>query len=431
MALVLTLSIIAIISMIVLILKFPVIKIGKIKIDSFFVPILIVALIFLIFPIYDKSETFNTLTSNTSLNPLKILILFISMSFISIVLDESGFFGYLANVFITKYKSSQMKLFITLYILISIVTIFTSNDIIILTFTPFIISFSKKGKINPIPYLFMEFVAANTYSILLEIGNPTNIYLSSVFSISFIDYLIKMIIPVIFIGISSFLTLILLFRKQLKKPIESFETNEEKIKDKYIMYVSLIHLILTIIILAISNYLNFEMYLITFSFALSLFLFVSIYSIIKKKKIILFNSIKRIPFTLIPFILSMFVIIMALDSVSIFDKIGALVNNINNQNLQSFIYLLSSTISSNVVNNIPMTLAYSKILNNNLYNILATIIGSNLGAILTPMGALAGIMFMKIVNINKIEFKFITFVKYGVIVTVVSILFGFMSLLLI
>lgn len=59
--------------------------------------------------------------------------------------------------------------------MVAILTIFTSNDIVILTFTPFICYFSKNAKINPIPYLVAEF-AATTYSMMLIIGNPTNIY---------------------------------------------------------------------------------------------------------------------------------------------------------------------------------------------------------------------------------------------------------------
>ena len=36
---------------------------------------------------------------------------------------------------------------------------------------------AKNASINPIPYLAAEFVAANTWSMALIIGNPTNIYL--------------------------------------------------------------------------------------------------------------------------------------------------------------------------------------------------------------------------------------------------------------
>ena len=49
--------------------------------------------------------------------------------------------------------------------------------------------------------------------------------------------------------------------------------------------------------------------------------------------------------------------------------------------------------------------------------IFATIIGSNLGANITPLGALAGIMWIGILKTKDYNFKFKNFLKYGMIVT--------------
>ena len=129
------------------------------------------------------------------------------MSILSLFLDELGFFRYLANVTLKNSKASQLKLFIYLYITVSVLTVFTSNDVIILSFTPFICYFSKRAKINPIPYLAAEFIAANTWSMALVVGNPTNIYLATAYGINFIDYVKIMIIPTILAGITAFVIL--------------------------------------------------------------------------------------------------------------------------------------------------------------------------------------------------------------------------------
>ena len=112
--------------------------------------------------IVDPKTVGEALIADSGVNPLEIPCLFISMVFISIVLDEVGFFKVLASYTVKKAKHSQYLLFIFLYTLVSVLTIFTSNDIIVITFTPFIISFCKNSKINPLPYLIFEFVAANT-----------------------------------------------------------------------------------------------------------------------------------------------------------------------------------------------------------------------------------------------------------------------------
>ncbi len=415
---VLGISILSILGMFVCILKYPTLRIKGITIDTFYLPILFGAILLLCIPIFNKDSLWNILFSNSSLNPIKILVLFICVSILSISLDEAGFFRYIATIFINKYNKSQFMLFIVLYILISVLTIFTSNDIVILTFTPFILYFSKKGHINPIPYLVMKFVAANTYSMMLSIGNPTNIFLSTAFNISFLDYFINMIVPTIFAGIFSFIALILLFYKDLKKEITIFDLDKAKIENKLLCIISGIHLFLCTILLAISNYIFLEMWLICLIFASSLLLFLVCYSIKTKKYRYLKGTIHRIPYSLIPFVLSMFVIIMALTDQGLFSIIRGWFDLIENDYLKSISYLFTSTISCNILNNIPMTLAYSSILNGttNLNLIYSTIIGSNIGAILTPVGALAGIMWIRLLKLNDINYSFKDFMKNGSII---------------
>ena len=148
-----------------------------------------------------------------------------------------------------EYKKikKQITLFLILYSMIAILTIFTSNDIIILTFTPFICCFCKKAKINPLPYLFGEFFAANTWSMFLIIGNPTNIYLASSAGIDFFTYIGVMFLPTFGGGIVSLLIIIIIFYKELKKPIEKVEY-ENITLDKAQIIIGLIHLFIIIYI---------------------------------------------------------------------------------------------------------------------------------------------------------------------------------------
>lgn len=62
--------------------------------------------------------------------------------------------------------------------------------------------------------------------------------------------------------------------------------------------------------------------------------------------------------------------------------------------------------------------------------VYSSIIGSNIGAFLTPIGALAGIMFSSLLNKYEIKFSFITFIKYGAIIAIPTITVGLGALLL-
>ena len=76
--------------------------------------------------------------------------------------------------------------------------------------------------------------------------------------------------------------------------------------------------------------------------------------------------------------------------------------------------------------NVPASLTNG----NYLRAIYATIIGSNIGAFLTPIGALAGIMFSNLLNKYEVKFNFLDFIKYGVIISV-PVLFTALAVLLI
>ena len=201
------------------ILFFPHIKIKRVTIDTYWLIAILGAIILVATTLCPIKEIGASWTSSTAVNPLKILILFFSMTVLSIYLDELGLFRFLASVAVNKAKGHQNVLFFILYFLVAILTIFTSNDIVILTFTPFICFFCKHAKIKALPYLIAEFAAANTWSMMFIIGNPTNIYLATSAGINFIGYLKVMLVPTIVAGLTELLIIFLIFRKSLKEPL--------------------------------------------------------------------------------------------------------------------------------------------------------------------------------------------------------------------
>ena len=412
--------------MILSILFFSKIKIKNISLDTYWLVSLVGSTILILFKQVNIKTIIDTFTSSSTVNPLKILILFISMTILSIFLDEVGLFKFLANLATKKAGNKQIKLFIYLYVLVSILTVFTSNDIIILTFTPFICYFAKNTKINPIPYLVAEFIGANTWSMMFLIGNPTNIYIGTFFNINFIEYLKVMFLPTILGSLTSFSILYLLFKKYLEQDLNI--TSLENIPlDKPLLIIGLIHLCSCTIILVISSYINLEMWMITLGFAISLLICILIYKFFNKtKKVYLTNTLKRIPYQLIPFVISMFIIVLALKENNITTSINNLLNN------NYILYGSSSFFSANILNNIPMSVLFSEILDGtSIKNIYACIVSSNLGAILSPIGALAGIMWMSLLKKYNVDYSFKTFTKYGIIISLPTLFITLLILYLI
>ena len=406
-------SIITFLLITVSILFFPQIKIGKIRLGTYWIIALLGAAILLCSNLAPIQEVFSELTSNSSVNPLKIIVLFFSMTMLSIFLDEAGLFRHLASFAAKKANKNQYVLFIILYCLTAILTIFTSNDIVILTFTPFICFFCKNSKINPIPYLIAEFMAANTWSLMLIIGNPTNIYLATSAGIGFFEYFQTMALPTVCAGLIEFTVLFIVFHHKLKLPLEPCE-EEYPITNKAALIIGLVHLGVCLVFLIVSSYISVEMWIISASCAGSLIVSASLMSLITKKDWhYLGNSFKKLPYQLIPFFLSMFVIVVALNYQGISAKIAEFLGHSNT----IWTYGFSSFFVSNLINNIPMSILFSDLCADNAA-IYASIVGSNIGAFLTPTGALAGIMFTNLVNEHETKFSFGDFVKYGAAISI-------------
>ena len=205
--------------MVVAVIFKPYIVKGKHSIGLYWIICLVGAITMMVSGSISLPEVISGITQNSAVNPLKILVLFLSVTLISLYLGDAGFFDYLADYLFRKNKNGQIKLFLALYFLVAVLTVFTSNDIIILTFTPPICIFCKRAKISPIPFLFGEFVAANTWSMMLIVGNPTNIYLATSVGVSFFEYFSVMWLPAIVGGLTGLIMLLLLFRKSLRDPI--------------------------------------------------------------------------------------------------------------------------------------------------------------------------------------------------------------------
>jgi len=408
--------------MILGILLFPQIKIKKVTLDSYWIVALVGAVVMIASGQIDLARLGNALTDASAINPLKVLALFISMTLLSVFLDEMGFFRFLANKALRLAGESQYKLFAILYWTVSVLTIFTSNDIVVLTFTPFICYFAKNANIDPKPYLVAEFIAANTMSMLFIIGNPTNIYIATSYGIGFLDYFLVMALPTLASSLLAFGVLWLLFYKKLRTPAKA-QPEEVVLADRPMTAIGVAVLVVTTLLLVVGPYLKVEMWLISVAAVGVLLLAVTILSAARKRAPVeLAKTARRAPWQLVPFVLSMFVLILALSENGVTE---AMANALGSAGT-TWKYGALSLLSANVINNIPMSVFFCSVVGylpagDTLRGVYATVVGSNLGAFLTPIGALAGIMWMQLLKKQDVKMSYLDFIKYGSAVAIPSL----------
>lgn len=405
---------------------------GRFFIHLYWIIPVICALILLLTNTVSWAELGEGLRFDAAMNPVKILILFISMSALSIYLDQTGVFRWLAARILRRASTSQIKLFVLLYVFISLLTIITSSSTIILTFTPFICYFAKNSGINPAPFLFMEFVAANTWNMFLIVGNATNIYVASSFGISFIDYMSVMAVPTVISAIVSFGLMLLLFRKELRAPLEHVEL-EIAIKNKPAMIVGVTGMTLCTVLLIISSYVAIEMWLICLVCATCVLIAGTICFIAKKNSLRRINkTLARMPWHLIPFLMSMFVLVLGLRNCGVTDAITDFFKKPNGV----WTFGLLSAVVSNFTNNIPMSMFFTDVLTGLsgkelTMGIYATIIGSNLGALITPVASMSAIMWRSTIRHKHVNLSMKYFLSHGIIIAIPTLIAGLAGLLLV
>jgi arsenical pump membrane protein len=125
-----------------------------------------------------------------------VIAFILSFALIAEGLRRSGFIQFLAYRLSERGGGSTTRLTLYLFLLSSVLTYFTSNDIVILTMTPIVVSVAYQARIRNAKLLLLsQFIAANTVSMGLLVGSPTNLILGRALQRGFFEYLLLMVAP--------------------------------------------------------------------------------------------------------------------------------------------------------------------------------------------------------------------------------------------
>jgi arsenical pump membrane protein len=109
---------------------------------------------------------------------LDVYLFLLGMMLLSEAARETGLFDWLAAVATAHAKGSAPRLFLLIYGVGTVVTIFLSNDATAVVLTPAVAAAARSARVkNPLPYLFICAFVANAASFVLPISNPANLVL--------------------------------------------------------------------------------------------------------------------------------------------------------------------------------------------------------------------------------------------------------------
>jgi Na+/H+ antiporter NhaD/arsenite permease-like protein len=184
-----------------------------------------------------RQEVYDGTVGANHINPIDIMVFFITLAYIAISIDASGLIRYLAFKVLQKGGKSGNRLFFYLYTFFFILGSFIGNDPIILSGTAFLAYMTRVSSNieHPRAWIHTQFAIANIASAILVSSNPTNLVLAGAFQIKFVVYTANMIVPVVVTAIVLFpflLYIVFADPKLIPASIKMHELSDEEKKKK-------------------------------------------------------------------------------------------------------------------------------------------------------------------------------------------------------
>jgi len=320
-----------------------------------------------------------------------VYLFLIGMMLLSELAREQGVFDWVASVAVRGAKGSCSRLFLLVYSVGTLVTIFMSNDATAVVLTPAILTAVRKAKVSPLPYLFVCALIANAASFVLPISNPANLVVFHTGMPPLGTWLADFGVPSLLSILVTFLVMRFLFRGELCKSIEC-EIEDTKLSGNGKLVLS--GLALMIAVLLTASAMRKDLGLPTCLAALVITAAVSI-----KARSNPIHLAREISWSTLLLVAGLFVMVDAVESqgaLNLTQQWLAWASHLG-QNLGAMVVGFAVGIANNIVNNLPLGLiaggtiqaAHTK---GPMAN--AVLIGVDLGPNLSITGSLATILWL-------------------------------------
>lgn len=352
---------------------------------------------------------------------------FIAIIIISLLLDEAGFFRFIALHMARLAKGSGKRLFVFIVLLGAVVSALFANDGTALILTPIVIAILTTLRFSPATTLAFIMAAgfiADTASIPLVVSNLVNIVSADFFKIPFTDYA-KVMLPVNMVAVvTSLLVLYGFYRKDMPTvyDLSLIESPQSAIVDKNTFVMGWVVLALLLLGFFVLEPRGVPISLIAGFGALVLLVVAKM-----GQKIAVLPIVKNAPWQVVIFSLGMYLVVYGLKNAGLTDYLAHALSQLANQGILTATVgtgLLSAGLSS-VMNNMPTILIQALAIDGATIHdpmikhamIYANVIGCDLGTKITPIGSLATLLWLHVLASKNITVSWGYYIKVGIILT--------------
>lgn len=345
-----------------------------------------------------------------------VYLFLIGMMLLSELARREGLFDWVAAIATSYAKGSPKRLFVLIYGVGVVVTVFLSNDATAVVLTPAVYASCRAAKVkDPLPYLLICAFIANAASFVLPISNPANLVIFAGGEMPpLARWLETFALPSLVAVIVTFICLYWTQHRALAE--DRLASNVARPVLSRPAKLAGTGLLLTALILVVASALHLDLGLPTFiagSLTTALVLLLTRQSPVE--------VIKGISWSVLPLVAGLFVVVEAVNKTGLTAMLSEHLSQLAAQSQTAAIGLagMGVAVVSNLVNNLPAGLfAGSAVQAAHVSDKVAgaVLIGVDLGPNLSVTGSLATILWLAALRREGLHMGALSFLKLGVIV---------------
>lgn len=323
--------------------------------------------------------------------------LLLGMMILVRLLQNTGFFRYVAILTGKRSGGSQWRLLLVLGIATTVLSMFLDNVTTVVLIIPVTILIAEILGINPVPLLMAEALLSNVGGVATLVGDPPNVVIGSAAGFTFGDFLTHTAPVVLIAWPAALLVLWIAFRRELstrpKNVAALFHLDErEALEDPTNLRKILIVLGAVILLFFLQGLLHLKPATIALGGAAVALLWV---------RPDVEETLRHVEWGVLLFFAALFVTVGGLEAAGVLQLLGAAVAGPASANLlvASLLLLWVAAIASAVIDNIPFTIALVPVIQqlgtlgiNTSPLWWALALGAGFGGNGTPIGATANVI---------------------------------------
>jgi arsenical pump membrane protein len=391
------------------------------------------------------------------------ILALVAIVLISLILDESGFFEWAALHVARWGRGNGRLLFVLIVLLGAVIAAVFANDGAALILTPIVIQMLLALKFPPtaaLGFVMATGFIADAGSLPLVVSNLVNIVSADYFDISFARYALVMVPVGIVTVLASLAVLFLYFRKTIpaRYDVSDLPAPASAVTDVVTFRAGWIVLALLLIGYFSADPLGIPLSVIAGSAAIVLilvaarqprFLFRRVVAdaersalaaeagVTVQKRISVGTVVKNAPWQIVLFSIGMYLVVYGLRNQGLTDELAKVFGSFNDQGV--LVAALGTgivvAVLASMMNNMPTVLiaalAIGAVGASGLTHeamVYANIIGSDLGPKITPIGSLATLLWLHVLDKKGIHIGWGQYFRTGIVLTIPVLLISLVTL---